>query len=1327
MNYSKNLFTTLLFSFSLTFSFAQKQPFSCGVNDSNLSESTINAMRMAPQWLKQKQARKSANELYICRIGVDIDSDTYNSFGRDTTLIKYEVLKRIERISKVYEAEINTQLVVTYIKIWTNPDTDPYKKSQDSFAHLYDIERLWSSSPYNTLPVDKAMLLSTKFGGGVAYVPGKFSVSGFINDQVIAHELGHNFGSPHTQNCYWQGGPLDFCVSSEGDCYEEALESSKGSIMSYCGVAGLFFHPLCQAVMQNHAEKSFSKISSISPPPSLPTNGFDFESSRSFLFNSVPSAELYEYQVSQSKDFTKDVYNDSTDINAFTYPNYKKNNVYYIRVRAKNRAGISEWSNVISITVPDLKLQAPTLKTPLDNATNIDFSTDTKLTFDAVEGATQYELDISYSEDFRSFGYQRLSNVRTISNTNSFTINALQIPFTNRCYWRVRAINGDSKSAWSETRRFFAPIGEYSINFTPSRDLNNLSTAFFVNSYTGNYEYDTKVSVFQLSDLSKPVFEKILKPNKYPLSSVGSILVDKLNANTNYVLKVESINSKADLSYDIPTGVIRTSSRTFKTGSENGLLGWQVFNGNTNTPNLSKQLNFYEKFGVNAKNLFITSEEGLVKLQFDSLKSTVYNRDNTKGQLSNRINRRIDVDSVGNVWIVVPLSKNVIYNSNVVTSDYALRQFDGQTMKLLSSQQIEFENNLKYINFFDVHNKFFSDGSNIMRLEGNKGRKIIDFIGGYYREMTSSKTDIWFSNNYENNAAGAEIKRFNIQNQKLTTFNKTTVPALGESNEVKILTDNNNNLWALVKRSFYSTSILKFDGNNWTEYNSNNSPLKFVGDMFVDKLNNVYVNSAPNSNSDDVTVMKFNGKEWKDITKIRMNISYSNKIFCDGFGKIWEQIDGSSILRYDPCPQMPKPIISSSLPYIELNKNTVLEAKGCTNVIWNWKNKEENVYEKLVLGTSKIEVSPKSATTYYARCVDEGCSGQENSFNLGFVPVLFTNRVIKNEFCQNDTLKISPKIEGNFDNNNQFSAILSSSQGKFTFPLVNNKTNYLLPPNSKLLSGKYWLKLEGSSPKVVSKDSIEITILSIPTVNITGNNSFCKGQSTNLISTVSGGTSPYVYQWQKDLANINSTSNALTVSNAGSYKVSVTDSKGCSIASAVYSVTQNEYPVVTITKNGSTDIFQNTSVKLSVPTIANQTIQWLKDGVAISGATNDSYTVTQPGNYKVSVSVNGCTTISEGITVNLITSNEPNLEDNVKLKVFPNPNEGSFTVEFNSIDLKPTELIISDILGRTILRKTIKFIGKYSQQINISEQSSGQFFISVQKDDGVKTIKMIKK
>ncbi len=65
---------------------------------------------------------------------------------------------------------------------------------------------------------------------------------------TIAHELGHNLGSLHTQSCTWPGGPIDNCVAvEEGPCSPgPAPGPNGGTVMSYCGTPALHqgFGPL---------------------------------------------------------------------------------------------------------------------------------------------------------------------------------------------------------------------------------------------------------------------------------------------------------------------------------------------------------------------------------------------------------------------------------------------------------------------------------------------------------------------------------------------------------------------------------------------------------------------------------------------------------------------------------------------------------------------------------------------------------------------------------------------------------------------------------------------------------------------------------------------------------------------------------------------------------------------------------------------------------------------------------------------------------------------------------------------------------------------------
>jgi hypothetical protein len=144
----------------------------------------------------------------------------------------------------------NITTSISQIFTWTTED--PYNFSSTGEAlNKFRVDR----PSYNG---DLAHLISrgAPTGGGVAWLNALCSNSGyaysFVNAsyqsvptyswtvKVIAHEIGHNFGSPHTHSCTWPGGAIDGCGPtanpdwSEGTCAIGPIPADGGTIMSYC-------------------------------------------------------------------------------------------------------------------------------------------------------------------------------------------------------------------------------------------------------------------------------------------------------------------------------------------------------------------------------------------------------------------------------------------------------------------------------------------------------------------------------------------------------------------------------------------------------------------------------------------------------------------------------------------------------------------------------------------------------------------------------------------------------------------------------------------------------------------------------------------------------------------------------------------------------------------------------------------------------------------------------------------------------------------------------------------------------------------------------------
>ncbi|MPR37080.1 M12 family metallo-peptidase [Salmonirosea aquatica] len=204
------------------------------------------------------------------RVGIYIEADfnLYQTWGSNIPYITSQITALFNNVKTLYANE-GLPIELSELKIWDTPD--PYISAGNRNELLEQFKNYWNGQG-NTFNGDIAHLLSSRInGGGIAFVfvrgrsnansiddiasvffkPASrelaFGVSTGIGDSpvpplpeysyktyLLAHELGHNFGLPHTHSCLWPGGPLDNCATPEGTCSTGPNPTNGGTIMSYC-------------------------------------------------------------------------------------------------------------------------------------------------------------------------------------------------------------------------------------------------------------------------------------------------------------------------------------------------------------------------------------------------------------------------------------------------------------------------------------------------------------------------------------------------------------------------------------------------------------------------------------------------------------------------------------------------------------------------------------------------------------------------------------------------------------------------------------------------------------------------------------------------------------------------------------------------------------------------------------------------------------------------------------------------------------------------------------------------------------------------------------
>jgi hypothetical protein len=97
-------------------------------------------------------------------------------------------------------------------------------------------------------------------------------------------------------------------------------------------------------------------------------------------------------------------------------------------------------------------------------------------------------------------------------------------------------------------------------------------------------------------------------------------------------------------------------------------------------------------------------------------------------------------------------------------------------------------------------------------------------------------------------------------------------------------------------------------------------------------------------------------------------------------------------------------------------------------------------------------------------------------------------------------------------------------------------------------------------------------------------------------------------------------------------------------------------------------------------------------------------------------------------SLGICTTNTPLETENYSfenLSLSPNPNNGNFTIKFNSYTNNDIKVSVYDMSGRQLLNRTYLNSGNFEQQISLENAAPGVYLVNVQDGDNTLSKKIV--
>ncbi len=330
--------------------------------------------------------------------------------------------------------------------------------------------------------------------------------------------------------------------------------------------------------------------------------------------------------------------------------------------------------------------------------------------------------------------------------------------------------------------------------------------------------------------------------------------------------------------------------------------------------------------------------------------------------------------------------------------------------------------------------------------------------------------------------------------------------------------------------------------------------------------------------------------------------------------------------------------------------------------------------------------------------------GGTHAVGPSITTVDYTTFAVKDTFCVGDQIyPYIPYPSYNSLDNSSYTWIITGYNSGLPFQnssgANSNNTGFAF----NFTAGVYTIKAQETNNGCVGPygpvATIYVTGPPAP-MNISGPSPVCQGDTAIYHASYYNGT---YYTWTNTGGNVVSSSHdTITMSYpaTGTFQVHVNAINQCGSSSHTKTVVVNPIPPTpTFTIAGN--------VFTSSATTGNH---WYLNGIAIPGATAQTYTYSGPGVYSVVVTVGGCS--AESLPFNATGIDEQGLDSSIS--IYPNPFTFSTTISFSELQ-KNTTIKITDVLDKEI--KTIRFSGK-DCELEKGGMNAGVYFVEVMNNEG---------